>query len=412
MTKNNVHFENNQRISTKRSLLTQSFTELNKTKSGSTCKRYKSSLICVVCDDVAHGYNFDAITCESCKAFFRRNGLQLQNLKCHCNGGQYDVRFNVKQRCKKCRLEKCIEKGMRKEWIRTDKEREEKRIKIEENRRLKQVQDNQRSNKNHLKIDDYLSLDVSSLSNNQSYLNQFDWLRIRVIQDYYTGAVKLNEVTGIPSYPSTQPIKSTLELFHMPIYITSMRLISYIKQIDEFRQLKQEDQVYLVKLNLLSLCFFHSIFIYDPRADLYYEPNTKDLFFSGKDWSRTLNKQFHLEMEQLRNDIIDIFQLDDVIIKLFLLIFIFSNQNSLNQSFECVLININVLDIFKAQSIFINLAYKYCLDQYGFRKTSILFSKYIYKIMKIQQLVDEVKYTIDNYIDRRQLTSLMQCLLT
>ena len=31
------------------------------------------SLICVVCGSAAHGYNFGAITCESCKAFFRRN---------------------------------------------------------------------------------------------------------------------------------------------------------------------------------------------------------------------------------------------------------------------------------------------------------------------------------------------------
>ncbi|CAF3696708.1 unnamed protein product [Adineta steineri] len=407
---NDLHFENNQRISTKRSLSTQSSTELNKTKSESTSKRQKSLLICVVCDADAHGYNFDAITCESCKAFFRRNALRLQKLKCRRNDGHCDVEFNIKKRCKKCRLEKCIEQGMRKEWILTDKE-EEKRAKIEENRRLKQIQDDQRSNKNQSKTDG-LSLDVSSLSNNQSYLNEFEWLRIRLIQDYFTEAVKLNEITGILSYPSTQSIKTTLELFHMPIYITSMRLISYIKQLNEFQQLKQEDQVYLIKLNLLTLCFFHLIFIYDPRTDLYYEPNTKDPHFSGKDWNKTLNKQFHIEMKQLRNDIIDIFQLDDIIIKLFILIFIFSNQITLNQSSECALIDINVLDIFRAQNIFIDLAYKYCIDQYGFRKTSVLFSRYIYKIMKIQQLVDEVKHTIDTYIDTRQLSSLMQCLLT
>ncbi|CAF4402166.1 unnamed protein product, partial [Adineta steineri] len=152
--------------------------------------------------------------------------------------------------------------------------REEKRAKIEENRRLKQIQDNQQSIRNHVKskIDDHLSLDVSSLSNNQSYLNEFDWLRIRLIQEYFTEAVKLNEITGVSSNLSTQSITTTLELFHMPIHITSMRLISYIKQLNEFQQLKQEDQVYLIKLNLLPLCFFHLIFIYDPRTDLYYEP--------------------------------------------------------------------------------------------------------------------------------------------
>jgi hypothetical protein len=34
------------------------------------------NLICGVCSAPAHGYNFDQITCESCKAFFRRNALR------------------------------------------------------------------------------------------------------------------------------------------------------------------------------------------------------------------------------------------------------------------------------------------------------------------------------------------------
>jgi len=33
----------------------------------------KESRVCGVCGDKALGYNFDAISCESCKAFFRRN---------------------------------------------------------------------------------------------------------------------------------------------------------------------------------------------------------------------------------------------------------------------------------------------------------------------------------------------------
>ena len=35
-----------------------------------------STLICLVCGDVARGLNFDVITCMSCKAFFRRNASQ------------------------------------------------------------------------------------------------------------------------------------------------------------------------------------------------------------------------------------------------------------------------------------------------------------------------------------------------
>ena len=39
-------------------------------------KRVKGELFCVVCEAAANGYNFDAITCESCKAFFRRNAFR------------------------------------------------------------------------------------------------------------------------------------------------------------------------------------------------------------------------------------------------------------------------------------------------------------------------------------------------
>ena len=39
-------------------------------------KRTKCDLMCVVCDSPANGYNFDAVTCESCKAFFRRNAFR------------------------------------------------------------------------------------------------------------------------------------------------------------------------------------------------------------------------------------------------------------------------------------------------------------------------------------------------
>ena len=43
---------------------------------GDDSKRDKGNKLCMVCGDKALGYNFNALTCESCKAFFRRNALK------------------------------------------------------------------------------------------------------------------------------------------------------------------------------------------------------------------------------------------------------------------------------------------------------------------------------------------------
>jgi hypothetical protein len=39
-------------------------------------RKKNDGLTCNICEGPAHGYNFDTITCESCKAFFRRNALK------------------------------------------------------------------------------------------------------------------------------------------------------------------------------------------------------------------------------------------------------------------------------------------------------------------------------------------------
>ncbi|CAG2169038.1 unnamed protein product, partial [Oppiella nova] len=68
---------------------------------------------CLVCDDKALGKNFDALSCESCKAFFRRTALKETEFKCefndNCKIDVYTRRF-----CIKCRLQKCLDIGMKK----------------------------------------------------------------------------------------------------------------------------------------------------------------------------------------------------------------------------------------------------------------------------------------------------------
>ncbi|CAF4300115.1 unnamed protein product, partial [Rotaria magnacalcarata] len=290
----------------------------------------------------------------------------------------------------------------------------DKCARIEENRRIKKTSDNILESR-QLEIsdsttDDDLTLDLSPIIN-ESILNEFDWFSIKSIQDCFTGAVRLNRITDMSDQSLMPSIDSTVELFRVLLGVSSMRLISYLKQTNEFQQLDADDQVYLVKLNLLTICFLHSIFIYDPSTDSYHERDTIDPSFSSTDWNRLLNAQFHIEMKQIRNDIIDTFQSDDIVIKLFYLVLLFSNQMSLNQSSKCLLTNNNSLSIFKGQNVFTDLVYRYCLHQYGSEQAPILFLRYVNKLMKIQKLVDEIKHAINNSIDITDLSLLMQSLL-
>ncbi|ESN94826.1 hypothetical protein HELRODRAFT_87552 [Helobdella robusta] len=49
---------------------------INNIDGSSRLRKHKDNKICGVCGDKALGYNFDAISCESCKAFFRRNAYK------------------------------------------------------------------------------------------------------------------------------------------------------------------------------------------------------------------------------------------------------------------------------------------------------------------------------------------------
>ncbi|XP_045475500.1 nuclear hormone receptor HR96 [Harmonia axyridis] len=94
--------------------------------------------VCGVCGDKALGFNFNAITCESCKAFFRRNALVQKDFKCpfseHCTITPVTRRF-----CQKCRLDKCFSIGMCKNLIMSEEDKEVKRKKIMENRSRKRM---------------------------------------------------------------------------------------------------------------------------------------------------------------------------------------------------------------------------------------------------------------------------------
>uniref|UniRef100_A0A0X3NJD6 Nuclear hormone receptor HR96 n=1 Tax=Schistocephalus solidus TaxID=70667 RepID=A0A0X3NJD6_SCHSO len=103
---------------------------------GSFFVRHKNEKSCAVCGDHAVGYNFGAIACESCKAFFRRNALRPTIPPCLFSG-KCSIQVKTRRFCSPCRLEKCFAVGMRKSCIMDEKAKIERREKILRNRERK-----------------------------------------------------------------------------------------------------------------------------------------------------------------------------------------------------------------------------------------------------------------------------------
>ncbi|KAK6114552.1 Zinc finger C4 type (two domains) family protein [Brugia pahangi] len=106
---------------------------------------------CRVCGDHATGYNFNVITCESCKAFFRRNALRPKEFKCPYSD-DCDINSVSRRFCQKCRLRKCFSVGMKKEWILNEEQlrrRKNSRLNHMQQQQQQQQQQNRNTNVNN-----------------------------------------------------------------------------------------------------------------------------------------------------------------------------------------------------------------------------------------------------------------------
>ncbi|KAJ6218507.1 hypothetical protein RDWZM_009664 [Blomia tropicalis] len=72
----------------------------------------KTLEFCVVCGDKASGRHYGAISCEGCKGFFKRSVRKQLNYVCRANQ-ECEVTKHHRNRCQYCRLQKCVQMGMR-----------------------------------------------------------------------------------------------------------------------------------------------------------------------------------------------------------------------------------------------------------------------------------------------------------
>ncbi|KAL8571367.1 hypothetical protein ACOMHN_038150 [Nucella lapillus] len=236
-------------------------------------RKNKEDKYCGVCGDRALGYNFDAISCESCKAFFRRNAPKgLDYFKCpyeeKCKMDVSNRRF-----CKRCRLRKCFEIGMRKEYILTEEEKMRKRMRIEENRsRLKQPATS--VDRRFREIDKFKmqSGDVTSSQVRLRPLEGEEDVAISEVVSAYHQSLEICVESDISrEKPSMIDVVNIAE-------ISVRRVIDMSKKIKSFKALSQADQIGLLKGGSIELLIIRSVITFDKDKQQFLDPYDKEKY--------------------------------------------------------------------------------------------------------------------------------------
>ncbi|CAF0881614.1 unnamed protein product [Adineta ricciae] len=362
---------------------------------------YISNLVCRVCGSRAYGYNFDQITCESCKAFFRRNAFKdLSNFKCH-HSGLCIITEQTRRRCTYCRLKKCFDVKMRKDWIRTDEERQFRKMINSEKERKKSINDQQIVNNFPLVVrkKKRLTLLMKKISNSKVnyFLSDDDRSLLNNITNAYQKGI--SQTDGFRIYKCTST-PSLVEYMNNESH-THETLIHFFKSIPQFKQISISDQISLIKFNQLTLIHLHYIVIRNFRENLLV----------GQLMTEWVNGNFHQQMSKTRR-YFDMFIEYPLILKLTLVVLIFSTSLSMPHCYNDQFSKYeNQKQIFECQSYYISLLWRYLNHLFEEKQAIRSFQLIVTQLLRFQTLMNFFEEFAQQDRNRHSFNQLMKSII-
>jgi hypothetical protein len=198
-----------------------------------------------------------------------------------------------------------------------------------------------------------------------------DSIKIQQIQQAYIDSVRLTALASeVPSYPQSVRLTEASQMINFPTNMHATRLITYVKLLPEFSSLNEHDKLILTKYNTFASVIIRSALNYDPLTDTYHEPDTDDCVFSGRDLIQCFSlSQYQRSTTCVRN-LIDASQNDRFLLQVLLVIILFSKGSSICTVMdEMEPIAQDILSIYQAQNVFIELLWKYCETKFGLIQT-------------------------------------------
>uniref|UniRef100_A0A8B9T239 Nuclear receptor subfamily 1 group I member 3 n=1 Tax=Anas platyrhynchos TaxID=8839 RepID=A0A8B9T239_ANAPL len=223
--------------------------------------------VCAVCGDRATGYHFHVMTCEGCKGFFRRSINKGVHFTCPF-ARSCPVTKAKRRQCQACRLQKCLDVGMRKDMIMSEEALGRRRA-LRRQRRLAREQPG------GLTAEQRELIGILIAAHQRTFDSSFSQFA------HYRPAVRLyipSPRSPSPSGPGAQPecgaedvlpdVFSMLPHFADLSTFMIQQVIKFAKEIPAFRGLPIDDQISLLKGATLEICQiqFNTVFNAETNA--------------------------------------------------------------------------------------------------------------------------------------------------
>ncbi|CAF1380860.1 unnamed protein product [Adineta steineri] len=353
--------------------------------------RHTKNDICRICGDKAYVINYGALSCSSCKTFFRRHGFHSQHsLECNFNA-KCCITQETRKYCAACRFAKCLTAGMDSDLIR-------KEDLYAKHRQPHSSQKNKISKK-ITSIPQLFTLDL--LFNDRSSLTSFDWTMLsNVINafDKFNSVFQTRQlIESFSSWPQhfSFDISQVLSLFASFYKSTE----SFISSSADFQILTLTEKHSLYQRNLHGVLNLCATFILSLSGMFNISTNDDSILASihGYDiYQQT--KQISMRLEY-----------DTAIIKLMLIALAFSSNCYMVDKHEHMhndSLLLGTFRLFGSQNMYIEILWKYMMYRYGYSEAAIrllILVKIILDLLKMSANIHRTNDFYHNFVDEAVL---------
>ena len=171
-----------------------------------------------------------------------------------------------------------------------------------------------------------------------------------------------------------------------------MQLITFIRDIPEFKLLNEQDRFVLIKNNFPLIFLMRQCLNYDTNRDLiiYSEAESEEYSIARRQLScYCYGKQLCLQVNQLCRSVKKISDDDPIVLQLMMVILAFTKITSV----EDIVVDeqpalINSKQVYEAQSVYLSLLFRYMTEKYSsYYQAARQYSRLIQKTIQMRMLI-------------------------